>query len=44
MAASRKPIAVTTSLAKNATFVSHTSQVAKLMAPKTIRKMRLIRM
>nr|DAQ79011.1 MAG TPA: hypothetical protein [Caudoviricetes sp.] len=40
----RNPIAVMTSLVKKATFVSHTSQVAKLIAPKTIRKMRLMRM
>jgi hypothetical protein len=32
-----------TSLTKNATFVNHTSQVAKLIAKKTIRKMRLMR-
>nr|DAS24062.1 MAG TPA: hypothetical protein [Caudoviricetes sp.] len=44
IAASRKPIEVTTSLAKKEIAVSQTIQVAKLMAPKTIRKMRLIRM
>ena len=40
----RNPIAVMTSLAKKAMDVSHTSQVAKATAPKTIRKMRLMRM
>nr|DAY02917.1 MAG TPA: hypothetical protein [Caudoviricetes sp.] len=40
----RNPIAVTTSLAKKEMDVSHTIQVAMLIAPKTIRKMRLMRM
>ena len=40
----RNPIAVMTSLAMNETGVSHTSHVAKATAPKTIRKMRLMRM
>nr|DAQ71047.1 MAG TPA: hypothetical protein [Caudoviricetes sp.] len=44
MAQSRNPIAVMTSLVMNEIGVSQTSQVAKAMAPNTIRKMRLMRM